>query len=44
MVKNGQDKSADLILKSGDKAAAACKDICLQAMNVMKSPTTITGG
>lgn len=33
MVKNGQDKSAELLLQSGTEGAKACKDICSQAIS-----------
>jgi len=39
MVKNGQDKSAELILNAGKEGALACKDICVQAINIAKSGT-----
>ena len=33
MVKNGQDKSAELLLQAGTEGAKACKDICSQAVS-----------
>lgn len=40
MVKNGQDKSAELLLNAGTKGAEACKDICGQAINIVASGGT----
>jgi len=41
MVKNGQDKAAELLLQAGDKGAAQCRDICREAVNI--AVTKITG-
>lgn len=39
MVKNGQDKSAELLLNAGKEGAEACKQICANAVNVIQSNT-----
>lgn len=40
MVNHGQDKSAELLLQSGEKGAAACRDICSQALSQALSRST----
>lgn len=40
MVKNGQDKSAELLLQAGTKGAEACKNICSQAISQALSAST----
>jgi hypothetical protein len=42
MVKNGQDKSAELLIRAGTDGANACKDICTQAVG--QAVSVIKGG
>jgi hypothetical protein len=44
MVKNGQDKTAELILNGGDKFIGGCKEICSQAVSQALSASTINTG
>lgn len=37
MVKNGQEKSAELLLQAGKDGAEACKQICANAVNIVAS-------
>lgn len=41
MVKSGQEKAAALILQAGKDGAAACKDICAQAITVATSSAPV---